>query len=67
MIGRVRVNVYLDSEVRDKALAKAKKMGLTFSGFVNLAWYEYIKQDSVVQLVDMYKMISEAKSGSVSD
>ena len=32
---RVRVHVSLDREVRGKALDKARKMGLTFSGFVN--------------------------------
>lgn len=68
MVDKVRVNVYLDSEVRGKALEKARKMGLSFSALCNLALYELIKQDSVVQLVDLYKvLLSEAKSGSVSD
>jgi len=68
MVDKVRVNVYLDKEVRSKALEKARKMGLNFSAFVNLALYEFIKQDSVIQLVDLYKkLLSEAKSGSDSD
>jgi antitoxin component of RelBE/YafQ-DinJ toxin-antitoxin module len=56
---RVRVHVSLDREVRGKALEQARKMGLSFSGFVNVALYEFIKQDSVVQLVDVYKKLSE--------
>lgn len=56
---RLRVHVYLDKDVRIKALEQARKMGLSFSGFVNVALYEFIKQDSVVQLVDVYKRLSE--------
>lgn len=68
MAEKVRVNVYLDKEVRAKALEKSRKMGFSFSAFVNLALYEYIKQDSVIQMVDLYRvLISEAKSGSDSD
>jgi len=68
MVDKVRVNVYLDKEVRSKALDKAQKMGLNFSAMVNLALYEFIKQDSVIQLVDLYKvLLSEVKSGSDSD
>jgi len=64
----IRVNVYLDLDVRKRALEQAKRMGLTFSAFVNLALYEFIKQDSVIQLVDVYKlMLSGAQSGSDSD
>jgi post-segregation antitoxin (ccd killing protein) len=64
----VRVNVYLDLDIRKRSVEQAKKMGLTFSAFVNLALYEFIKQDSVIQLADMYKrMLSEAQSGSDSD
>lgn len=68
MADKVRVNVYLDKEVRGKALEKARRMGINFSAFVNLSLYEFIIQDSVVQLVDLYKeMLSGAKSGSDSD
>lgn len=57
MADKVRVNVYLDKEVRSKALDRSRKIGLNFSAFVNLALYEFIKQDSVVQLVDLYKQL----------
>lgn len=68
MVEKVRVNVYLDKEVRSKALEKSRKMGISFSAFVNLSLYELIIQDSVVQLVDLYKkLLSEAESGSDSD
>lgn len=45
MVDKVRVNVYLDSEIKDKAMEKARKMGLNFSAFVSLALYEFIKKD----------------------
>lgn len=68
MADKVRVNVYLDKEVRIRALEKARKMGISFSAIANLALYEFIMQDSVIQLVDMCKrLLSEAESGSDSD
>lgn len=45
MVDKVRVNVYLDDEIRRKAMEKARKMGLNFSAFVSLALYEYIFKD----------------------
>lgn len=42
MADKVRVNVYLDAEIRRKALEMSRKMGLNFSAFVSLALYEFI-------------------------
>lgn len=55
MGNRVRVHVSLDRDVRGKAMEQARKMGLTFSGYVNVALYEMLKQDSVVELVEEVK------------
>lgn len=46
MVDKVRINIYLDAELRNKAMEKARKMGLNFSAFVSLALYEYIFKDS---------------------
>lgn len=49
MINKIRVNVYLDSELKSKAMDLARKMGLNFSSLVNLALYDFIKHDSVIK------------------
>ena len=50
MVDKVRANVYLDAEVRRRAKELADRMGLSFSAFVNIALYEYLKQSSVIEL-----------------
>lgn len=52
---RFRANVYLDPEVRARAKELADRMGLSFSAFVNIALYEYLKQSSVMELSDILK------------
>jgi len=47
---RSRANVYFDPEVRRRAKELADRMGLSFSAFVNMAVYEYLKQSAVIQL-----------------
>ena len=70
---RYRANVYFDPEVRRRAKELADRMGLSFSAFVNMAVFEYLKQCSVMELSDIFKrflvreILSEAKSGSDSD
>ena len=49
MIEKVRVNVYLDSELRNKAIEQARKMGINFSSLLNLLLYDFIKNDSAIQ------------------
>ena len=49
---RFRANVYLDPEVRRRAKELADRMGLSFSEFVNMVLYEYLKRSSLRQLMD---------------
>jgi len=56
-MGRFRANVYLDPEVRRRAKELADRMGLSFSAFVNIALYEYLKQSSVIELGDILKHV----------
>lgn len=43
---KVRANVYLDREVRDRAKFLAEWMGLSFSEFVNVVLREYLLRQS---------------------
>lgn len=43
---RVRANVYIDREVRDRAKFLAEWMGLSFSEFVNVVLREYLLRQS---------------------
>lgn len=63
MTDRKRANVYFDPKLYEKAKQKAEEMGLTFSSFIGLCVYEFLKQDSVLKLADIYeKMVAEMKS-----
>lgn len=54
---RYRANVYFDPEVRRRAKELADRMGLSFSAFVNMAVFEYLKQCSVMELSDIFKRV----------
>lgn len=54
---RYRANVYFDPEVRRRAKELADRMGLSFSAFVNMAVFEYLKQCSVMELSDVFKRV----------
>jgi len=54
---RYRANVYFDPEVRRRAKELADRMGLSFSAFVNMAVFEYLKQCSVMELSDIFKCV----------
>ncbi len=54
---RYRANVYFDPEVRSRAKELADRMGLSFSAFVNMAVFEYLKQCSVMELSDIFKRV----------
>ena len=56
---RYRANVYFDPEVRRRAKELADRMGLSFSAFVNMAVFEYLKQCSVMELSDIFKRVLE--------
>jgi len=58
---RFRANVYFDPEVRRIAKKLADRMGLSFSAFVNIAVFEYLKQCTVMELSDMFKRLLESE------
>jgi len=62
---RYRANVYFDPEVRRRAKELADRMGLSFSAFVNMAVFEYLKQCSVMELSDIFKRVLDRESMTI--
>jgi len=58
---RYRANVYFDPEVRRRAKDLADRMGLSFSAFVNIAVFEYLKQCSVMELSNIFKRLLDSE------
>ena len=67
MVDKVRVNVYLDAEVRSRAKELAGRMGLSFSAFVNIALYEYLKQSSVIELSNILKSVLDREIVAIKE
>ena len=64
---RFRANVYLDPEVRRRAKELADRMGLSFSAFVNIALYEYLKQCSVMELGSILKSVLDREISAIQE
>jgi len=62
---RYRANVYFDPDVRRRAKELADRMGLSFSAFVNMAVFEYLKQCSILELSDAFKRMLEREIGII--
>jgi len=58
---RVRRNVYLDKDLVDKAEKDAKRLGLSFSAYVNVAISEYLKSNSVPDLVQFLQQMQQGQ------
>lgn len=54
---RFRANVYFDPEVRRRAKELADRMGLSFSAFVNMAVFEYLKQSAVIHMSEVLRRV----------
>ena len=67
MVDKVRVNIYLDSEVRSRAKELASRMGLSFSAFANIALYEYLKQGSVIELSSILKSVLDREISGIQE
>lgn len=64
---RYRANVYFDPEVRRRAKELADRMGLSFSAFVNMAVFEYLKQCSVMELSDIFKRVLDREIMTIKE
>ena len=65
-MAKVRFGIYMEQERKDKADARARELGLTFNGLVNVALNEYLKQQNVVDMVDMMKLLQQENRNEVS-
>lgn len=58
-IERERMNVYISTDLKKKIQEKANELGINMSAFISICVNEYLKQDSVVDLVTMYKELQK--------
>jgi len=59
MIDKVRVNIYITKDVKEQASQLAERLGISFSGLVNVALNEYIKQDKVKDLSSLFVQLRD--------
>jgi len=58
-----RISLYVSKEMKDRIVSMADEMGISVSAFLLVAVNDYIKQNSVVELADMYRMLKRAYEG----
>ena len=58
-----RISLYVSKEMKDRIVSMADEMGISVSAFLLVAVNDYIKQNSVVELADMYRMLKSAYEG----
>lgn len=56
-----RISLYVSKEMKDRIVSMADEMGISVSAFLLVAVNDYIKQNSVVELADMYRMLKGIK------
>lgn len=64
---RFRANVYFDPEVRRRAKELADRMGLSFSAFVNMAVFEYLKQCSVIHMSEVLRRVLDREVSGIKE
>lgn len=52
---KVRINVSMPRELKERLEKRAKELGLNMQSFVVVAINEYMKQDSVVEMTEIFK------------
>ena len=54
---RHRVVVYVNEELKLRAEKKSDQLGLSLSGLFNVAISDYLKQDTVIEMAEMFKKL----------
>lgn len=54
---RVVTNIYISGRLRDRLKEKSNEIGLSMSGLITVACMEYLKQDSVIDMADMFRQL----------
>ena len=58
-----RISLYVSKEMKDRIVSLADEMGISVSSFLLVAVNDYIKQNSVVELAYMYRMLKSVYEG----
>jgi len=58
-VKRERLYMYVTEEMKSKIVKKSDEMGISVSAFLLVAVNEYMKQDSVIDLADMFRMFQK--------
>lgn len=58
---KVRINISMPRELKERMEKRAKELGLNMQSFVVVAINEYMKQDSVVEMADIFKKMQGQK------
>ena len=57
MTDKIRLNLYVDSEVKEKIKANADKMGLTMNGYINVCIADYMRQGEAMDFMKFAEQI----------
>ena len=58
-----RISLYVSKEMKDRIVSLADEMGISVSAFLLVAVNDYIKQSSIIEVADMYRMLQSAYEG----
>lgn len=62
-VKKERVSFYVSKEMKDRIVSLADEMGISVSSFLIVAVNDYIKQSSIIEVADMYRMLKSAYEG----
>lgn len=62
---KTRVNAYLTQELKEKAMSKANDLGISLSALMVIALNDYLKQDSVIEMAGMFKLLQSQLGNAV--
>jgi len=57
-----RININMPVDLYDILKTEADKIGTPVTGLINVAIKEYLKQGSVIDLVEMFKEMNNSKN-----
>jgi len=62
-----RISVYLTPEFKIKVEKKAEELGISVSSLINLALRDYMRQDTVVDVMEMFKSLKKGDMASLGE
>lgn len=61
-----RINIYVSKELKERIYKKAEELGISASSYIVVAINDYMKQESVVEMADMFKELKKMQLGAGS-